>query len=488
MHASPKSLSVFALILAISLASTAQAQQEFAPVILKKVSNDDGLTLGNGVSLDKISPAYSSPFKDLKVSRGPEPSPAANIRMHLVTSAKGLDSETGVNVQARARYLFASAEAELEVNRTSSISEDSFRLVIIGESQYGHDELREPKLRPEAAALLQDGKMEEFSKRYGTHFVLREHRIARIVLTASVERWSDSTLQKLRAKLVGGVSLALVGGELKASIQNDLKEAGNRKTLNVEVSTIGGTGLQGFGDVAKALLSNTSDFQASVGDAVAALLKGFTRENSGIGSVTVSSYREYGWDAKNINLWNDLFENKLQKCADRYYAGRQLQRDIQAAIRINPPLKKKLEEYAGKYDGYLTELADFQKALKDMNKDYVAKELPKEPEIDPETAKVLFARFHTLESRMNELSDKLANLDKFLAFEPRGVIVKAPLIVKGPFDCRGLVIRDAKDGAIIALGEENSEGIITMYWTNGTRQIWLRKDGTWARDSLITKP
>jgi hypothetical protein len=256
--------------------------------------------------------------------------------------------------------------------------------------------------------------MEAFSRIYGTHYVLREHRVARIVLTISIDRWSDNTLQKLRANLKAGASLPLAGGELKASIQNDLKEADNRKTVNVDLSTVGGTGLQGFGDVVKVLLSNTQDFQASVGDKVASLLKGFTRDNSGSSAVTVASYEEFGWRPNKLKLWNDLFENKRQRCAELYYAGRQVERDIRrlAIPNADLPLRKKLERYAGKYDVYLAQLAIFQRRLLDKDKSFISKAFPSEPEVDNETYKLLIARFNTLESRMDQLGAALGDINK----------------------------------------------------------------------------
>jgi hypothetical protein len=360
---------VSAVLILFSLISASDAQQHLVPVRLAKISNDDGLTLGNGVSLERIHPAYESPFEKFTSSREGNLNPLASVHMYVVASKRALDAQTGVNVEAKARVLFASAESRAESDRASNISEESFRLVIVGESQYGHDELRQPKLKGAAAALIQQGRMKEFSQVYGTHFVLREHRIARIVLTISVDRWSANTVQKLRLALRGDASLPLAGGELKASIQSDLKEAADRKSLSVDVSTVGGSGLQGFGDVVKAILSNNPDFQTSVAEAVSGLLKGFTRDNSGIGAVTVASYAPYGLDASKLSLWNALFEDKLQKCAERYYAGRRVERSIRrgAIPNADPALKRKLEELAVKYDLYLAQLADFQKGL--LNKE-----------------------------------------------------------------------------------------------------------------------
>jgi hypothetical protein len=286
--------------------------------------------------------------------------------------------------------------------------------VIIGDSEYGDDELREPKLKSEAAALIDKGKMGEFAQLYGTHFVLREHRIARIALTVSVDRWSENTLRKLHVALTGEASIPLAGGALKASIQNDLKEAGTRKAVSVEISTIGGAALEGFGDLMKAFLSNSPDFEKSVGDAVAALLKTFHRENSGIGAVTVASYRPYGWDPARVPLWNDLFEDKLQKCADLYYSGRQVERNIRRVSISSPdlPSKQKLDDYAVKYDDYLTQLATFQKGLLNKDESFVKKEFPKEPDMDPETTKKVLAQFNTLENRMKQLSEKLEAMEK----------------------------------------------------------------------------
>ena len=81
MRRSPNTLFVFALIVPISLASAAQGQEDFTPVIIPKVSHEDGLTLGKGVSLATISPAYPSPFKDVKAHREANPNPAAMARM-----------------------------------------------------------------------------------------------------------------------------------------------------------------------------------------------------------------------------------------------------------------------------------------------------------------------------------------------------------------------------------------------------------------------
>jgi hypothetical protein len=395
----------FALILSIC-ALSANGQNQ--PKTLSKVSSEDGLTLGNGVSLDTVAPAYASPFSDIKVHREVIQNPQAELHTTVVVSSNALDKATGVNVQAKAHFLFASAESHLDLGNSSNVSDDSFRLVITGEAKYGDDQLSDASLKPAAAALISAGKMKEFATIYGTHFVLREHRIARISVIISVDRWSDTTLQSLRGSLGGSVSLGLAGGELKANIQTDLKEASRRGSLSAEVRTVGGTGLQGFGDIAKALIANSPDFQVSVGDAVAAMLKGFTRENAGIGSVTVSPYTEYGWDPNHLSLWNDLFEQKLQQCADLYFAGRDVAGNIRRSTIPNlaPELKSKLKGYATQYDDYLAHLAGFQKSLLDKDETFIAKTFPEEPEIDPDTAKALFTRFKTLEDKVDELQNR----------------------------------------------------------------------------------
>lgn len=386
-----------------------RGQEKLQTVTVKRVSKEDGFTIGSGVSLDRITKAYSSPFivevdkdgnrKDVVTSVDP----GASFLTHVVTNTSSLDAGIGTNVEAKAHFLFTKIEAKTEFDRRSQLSEESFKLVIVGDSSYGDDILQNPKLKEEALKLIQAGKMEEFSNIYGTHYVKREHRVAKIAVTIGVERWSSSTLQKLRIQLKGSTGFILGGGELKASIHNDIKEAASGKKLDVQVSTIGGAGLESFGDVVKAVLTNSNDFEATVGEAIKAILIKFNRSNSGIGSVTIAPYTEFGWDPLKISLWNDRFEQKLQKCADLYYEGRQIENAVSKFVmpKYDEEIAKQLKGLATAFDSYLRELAIFQEKLLAKDQTYVSKEFPKEPEIDPALAKSIIKKFKSLSDPIN---------------------------------------------------------------------------------------
>jgi hypothetical protein len=404
-----------AAVAGLSLAAQADAQDKTKPETINKIRNNDGLTLGNGVSLDRIFPAYDSPFVDVKTNKNVNVDPHGKVTMTLVTTAKALDTVLGVNVEAKARFMFGNINAKSEFTSDSSISDESFRLVIVGESAYGDDQLQFATLKPIAAALIEKGKMEkgkmkEFAEIYGTHYVSREHRVANLVLTVGIDQWSETTKKKLLVALDGKASCLLGGGELSVAIQNDLKEAGKRKTVNVEISTVGGEGLSQFGKAMELIISSGGDL-ANVAKSVETVMAGFKRENSGIGSVTVSSYRSYGW-VQEGPLWDDIFERKLQDCADAYRAAAEMDQNIRITLRnTEGESKKKLQEYAGQYQAHLMELADFGRELLKNNEGFVKKQFPKEPDIDLETAKLLFVRFKTLQSRMDQLADRVKTLE-----------------------------------------------------------------------------
>src|SRR6185369_17851192 len=63
------------------------------PITFPKVSKQDGLSLGNGVSLAKVFPAYSSPFKQVTSARQHNLNPTASIQIKAVSSSKAMDSE-----------------------------------------------------------------------------------------------------------------------------------------------------------------------------------------------------------------------------------------------------------------------------------------------------------------------------------------------------------------------------------------------------------
>lgn len=126
------------------------------PVTLKRVSHDDGLVLGNGVSLDRIAPAHSSPFLNPR-SREVLADSKVSFHMYAAMTTSSVDAFKGANVAAKARFLFTSGEAKNEVARNTSIAAEAFRLVLVGEGEYGHDELQAPVLNPEAAKLIAAG-------------------------------------------------------------------------------------------------------------------------------------------------------------------------------------------------------------------------------------------------------------------------------------------------------------------------------------------
>lgn len=381
------------------------------PVTIKKVSPDDGLTLGNGVSLDRIAPAYPSPFKAVtKVKREFSPNPVAKIRMVLCSTASAVEEAAGFNMQAKARYLFVSAEAKAESERRNTITADTFRLTVIAEADFGHDELQEPELKPEAAKMIADGDMDGFAKTYGTHYVLREQRVAKLVLTISVDRWSEATQSKFRGSLQAGASVPFAGGELKMAIVNDLKAASGRKALDVQISSVGGSGIKGFAELLGDMLAK-ADFETALAGKLTEVLKSYDYANSGIGSATLASYREFGWNPNKLNLWNQHLEDQLQACAERYYSARETERLI-AKLQPTAPeaLKPKLGALATAYDHYLKDLATRQQGL--LNKDDAAarREMPKEPAVDAATAKLLFGELHTLHQEHAKTREEVKKL------------------------------------------------------------------------------
>ncbi|CAN5217029.1 hypothetical protein BH10PLA2_BH10PLA2_06640 [soil metagenome] len=413
------------------------------------------LPMGAGFSGDKVFPGYGSAFENkqppsiIRVDN-----PVAKIRMVLVTSAKAMDAEMGINVEAKARFLFGSAEAKTEYGRAASISEDRFKVLIVADTEYGTDELADATLKPHAAALLKEGRVKEFTEIYGTHYVHRQSRIAKIILTIGVDKWSDTTREKLRASLQGGVSFPLAGGDLKMAIQNDLKASSQRNTTSVEVFTIGGTGLSGFADLIKPMLANSDDFQQRVGQEVTKILKGFNRENSGIGSVTVRSYREFGWNPAKMSLWNDLFEQQLQRTAELYYRAKSFSAHIQQLkTNATPAIAKDVSDLAAAYDQYLLDLANLQKGLLAMDDSSLSEAFPKEPVMTEATAKRLFIEYATMESRFNrKLDDARAEaaaqgLDN-LKWVPinTGIIAKARANELPPPEQRGKIFEVLGDG------------------------------------------
>ena len=408
--------------------------------------------------------------------------PQAKIQMFLVTSAKAMDAAMGLNVEAKARFPFVSAKATTDFERAASISEDTFKLLIVADAEYGTDELTDATLKPHAAALLKEGRMKEFAEIYGAHYVYRQTRMAKIVLTIGVDKWSDTTREKLRASLQGGASFPLGGGELKLSIQNDLKASSQRNAISVEVFTIGGTGLPGFADLIKPMLANSPDFQQRVAEEVTKLIKGFNRDNSGIGSVTVRSYREFGWNPARISLWNDLFEERLQRCADMYYPAKKFSAHLQQLKpNATPAIVKDVSDLAVSYDQYLLDLAKLQKGLLAMDESALTMAFPKEPVMAEATAKRILMEHATQEGRFNlKLIDAKAETaaveKRTAAVETRlaAIEVKTKYIVMGRDD-RG---RECID---ITMGE----GRTCRFGADGNLVVW---GGGKVWDSKTFKP
>jgi hypothetical protein len=366
--------SVVALSACLLLSQTSASD---GPTKIKQIP-DSGLSLGVGVSLDKIWPPYPTPFAEIKKRQ--VISPSSRIDMTVVTNSAARDNAIGIDLRAKTRTLFATTDYELALSRDSSISERSFRLVITGEGVYGTDELEAPSLNTHAKELIAATKMREFAEIYGTHYVLREHRVARIAIVLGVDHWSENTQTKLKAAMGGGASLKLGGGELKASIQADLKNAASREGIDIHIDQLGGEVLGGgYGAVVKAMLKGGDLDQ--LGASLETILKGFNRTNSAIGGVTLASMREFGWNPAAVDMWNDQFESKLQDCAERYACGSGIRRSIKIALgTVGENLKPKLLQAQDKYSDYLLALANFQEQLVwHKNKDYLRKPLPIEP-------------------------------------------------------------------------------------------------------------
>ena len=234
----------------------------------------------------------------------------------------------------------------------------------------------------------------------------------------------------------------------------------------------------------------------NLGASIENVLLNFKPENSGISAVTVASYRHLGWDPKGQNLWDDLFENRLNECTDKYYAGRKVLNTIRNVVIPDsaPPLTDHLKALAKEYDTYLIELAQVQENLLAMNQDALKDGLPNEPELPPEVAHSLFANYKSLEDRVRTLEENFAFWEKAIRISkkpdgaPLEIYANIPLIVTGAVDARDFVVRTESAGAVMSIGQQSGgEAYIIIYGDDGKHRelFYNRKDGTYRRQSLI---
>ncbi len=379
--------------------------------MILKVSASDGLVLGAGFDFAAME-SKPSPFTPHGNQVNATTDNGTTVDFYVLTESQALNTLKGFNVNATFRTPFVAGGANVNKLNQNTIEEGKFHLVIVAKHDYGQDRLNQTVLTPEAKNLIATNKHAEFAELYGTHFVRAEHKVARVVCELTVDRWSQETIDKVKVVAGVGGGFGPWGGEVKTTIQDDVKKANRRNSVTIKLENIGGEGLKDIGDLVSVALSEEGDIQKNIGDALKPIFARSTRANAGIGSVTVESYETQGWNPVAALLWSDEFETKLKKCAGLFRSALDTKQNIDTVRQEQgngAGVIKKLDLLSTQYEKYLDDLRAFGKRLLAKDAEYVKadKAFPDAPKLDPETEAKLFARYARVIERLESLESAL---------------------------------------------------------------------------------
>jgi|GEM_PF-3738228 len=209
---------------------------------------DSALTLGIGFNPSDLSVAKPRCIDYDAVERlDGEGSTESNVDITLIKNQRELYSKIGFSAEMSAQGFFAKGSAKTSFLDEYEFHDDTTHFAIIAWTDHGRQALKNPRLKPHAQALIDNGAHEDFAKRCGTHYVFEESRHSKVFAIYTIKQMNEEKKRKFEASFDVGFTFADL--KIKGTFESFMREAFHMNNVNLRVFTIGGSGVTDLGDL-----------------------------------------------------------------------------------------------------------------------------------------------------------------------------------------------------------------------------------------------
>jgi hypothetical protein len=167
----------------------------------------------------------------------------------ILRSRRDLFSSLNISANLSARYSFYKGSGGVDFESQYSFSSNNVVWIVKAYSDFGRKELRDTKLRQDAADLIKLGNHDQFAKQCGTELVLQERRSAIVAAVFSLNIVDEFQKTRLETRFSGGATTGVWSADVAAAYKKFVSEAAKISAINVSVIAIGGTGIVGLSPV-----------------------------------------------------------------------------------------------------------------------------------------------------------------------------------------------------------------------------------------------
>lgn len=248
--------------------------------------------------VDPTNPTEPFPYCfDYQERRVSGSNAASSFRATIVQDRRQFLRELNVSASASGSYTFFSGNASTTIDERYAFTSDSLTWIVLFQSDLGRKEVFGETPKQFAQDLLDAGRHSEFSTRCGTELVIEEYRIVTVAAVFTLKNLSTEQRSSLAAKLNASATLTAWSASASASYRSFVEEASQSSHINLEVVTVGGSGVA---DLAP-LFTDLGDLQ-QVSDILRSYASKINFDNAQATKFTTTSMKRYGWNGAALDI------------------------------------------------------------------------------------------------------------------------------------------------------------------------------------------
>jgi len=288
-----------------------------------------------------------------------EESAETSITYTIIKNNREFQKQLEVDGAINARLLFVPIKGSLNLDESFYSSDEYTTLLFKAETHFGNKGFESYNLKPEAKALIDSSKFDDFIERYGTHFVQKTSTGVSISVFISISNSYFQNDENFYAE--GEAGWKMVGGEV--ALNKALSLASEDNALHIEIYSNGPTdGITSLSNIIRASENPIENIQNEISN----YLKKFNRESSKTIGLYYTPFSQFGLPKSKIN-WNALREKNLIDIKSEYELGNENMKQL-LAIKSNCRYIKGASKTKEKFDSFLLDYKNYLDSIIKLHK------------------------------------------------------------------------------------------------------------------------
>lgn len=325
------------------------------------------LELGAGFDITNPVELKQKAFES-SVSVYDEESAETSISYTVIHNHREFQKQLEVDGAINARLLFVPLKGSLNIDESIYTSGEYTTLMFKAETHFGNKGFETYQLKPEAKALIDSSKFDDFIERYGTHFVQKTSTGVSISVFISI---NNSYFQENEnSAMEGEVGWGKIGGEV--ALNRALTLANEDNALRIEIYLNGPQ--DGISSLSNIIRTSTNSIE-NIQNEIANYLKSFNRESSKTIGLFYTPFSQFGLPKSKIN-WNSLREKNLIELKSEYELCQENFRNLQSIksecfyLKGDSKARSDFDAFLQDYKNYLDSIINLHKQCLDLSDDH----------------------------------------------------------------------------------------------------------------------